>query len=181
MTSLLYKFVTGKRSMDHLVALYEWKCVFYSSDWELLITYRANLTCPKIPLRRSTHSRWHGRICGLVIETNQNVYGPFAAGTCGYEVWEVSVNKILLDYMNENALYNDEGDFIGFITEPDKGTHLTSEIPLLSILLHFKFFSLERNTWYWLLFRFMRWWIMLQVRQWLLLQRRYQFPKFRLS
>ena len=71
--------------------------------------------------RRSTHSRWHGRICGLVIETNENVYGPFFADTCGYEVWEIVVDTDLVTYLTDNAITNDDGDLIGFTTEPNKG------------------------------------------------------------
>ena len=77
--------------------------------------------------RRSTHSRWHGRICGLVIETNKNVHGPFSfwgqekPGTCGYETWEVTIDKYLVDYLTENMITNSENIFMGFKTEPKKG------------------------------------------------------------
>ena len=70
--------------------------------------------------RRSTHSRWHGRICGLVIETNENVYGPFFADTCGYEVWTIIVDTDLVTFLTDNAITND-GVLIGFTTEPKKG------------------------------------------------------------
>ena len=71
--------------------------------------------------RRSTHSRWHGLICGLEIETNENVYGPFFADTCGYEVWEIIIGNNLFSDLTDNKLTNNDGVLIGFTTEPKKG------------------------------------------------------------
>ena len=50
--------------------------------------------------------------------------------------------------MNDNALYYDEGDLIGFITEPDKGTRLTPAI-LNQTVIHCSRFSCILNFSVW--------------------------------
>ena len=55
------------------------------------------------------------------------MYGPFPfavgdrPGTCGYETWEVLVDKGLDEYLSENMIIDNENTFIGFKTEPQKG------------------------------------------------------------
>ena len=77
--------------------------------------------------RRSTHSRWYGRICGLIIETNTSIYGPFPfvlseqPGTCGYETWEIGIDKDLEEYFPENMIMDNANNLMGFKTEPKKG------------------------------------------------------------